>query len=590
MFKVPTSDGSFVNLLDAPFSRRGSFLAFANDNYGEDLYGKCNLWLCSSRITGIADFNANNGFRILKFALIHGGHAVPYIITTTPYEVILKSTYGNVRFTFAERKLVLAVADSPDLSLRMTIPKAVSWFVDPEPPTPLEKVDGAVLDFRASKLQVFSDNLWQNGDYTEARPDGNGKLVVAFEDFYKGEPKIRAAYPSYDDGLASVKADFDGYVAKIVPSLPAEFEPKRLQAAWQNWQMTVLPDGESAYKRTMVKMIHSIFEGAFVWQQPLQAIAHSRDLETAWDIFCSGFEHMGEDGKMTDSLTFEDVPSFGLKPPVHGTALLWLMDNTDFSKIPADSKKWVWEGLKKWTDFWTDTHDVDGDGVMEFAGLLETGWEDAPYFNVGFPCASPDLNALLALQMEALARLGRDIGKPESENAAWDAKSKTLIGKIVEKFWNGTEWFAFNAKTGEKSDSHTVSLYFTLLLGDKLPKEIVDKSIAYMFGENHFDTPYGLATETIDSDYFFHGFTQGSVITPSSFWMSIALEACGRADLAKKVSRAYCATLRDAGFFHIHNALTGLGDRSLTAFGEKGLFWSAWASGTYIYLAGRYGE
>ncbi|MDR2605675.1 MAG: hypothetical protein LBC38_00135 [Oscillospiraceae bacterium] len=581
----------FVNLLDAPFSRRGSFLALANDNYGEDLYGKCNLWLCSSRITGISYFNANNGFRILKFQLIHDGHPMPYVIDTTPYEVVLRSRYGSVRFVFAETKLVTACADTSELSLRMTIQKPVTWFMDPQPATPLEKVSGAVLDFRASKLQVFADELYQNNEYTEARPGGNdGKVVVWFEDFFGKEPKIRNTYPSYDEGLASVKADFEDYCARICPKLPAEFEPGRLQALWQTWQMTVVPDGESAYKRTMVKMIHSIFEGAFVWQQPLQAIVHARDLKLAWDIYLSGFEHMGEDGKMTDSLTYKEEPSFGLKPPVHGTALLWLMDNTDFGSLPKSEKEWLYAKLVKWTEFWTKERDTDGDGIVEFSSLLETGWEDAPYFNIGFPNASPDLNALLALQMEALARLGRDIGKPEAECANWDSASKELIGKIVEKFWNGTEWFAVNAKTGEKSATHTVSLYFALLLGTRLPKEIVDKSIEYMFAEEHFDTPYGLATETLDSDYFFHGFTQGSIITPSSFWLAIALEWCGHSEIAKKVSRAYCAMLRDTGFFHIHNALTGKEDRSLTAFGEKGLFWSAWSSSCYLYLAEKYGE
>ncbi len=55
----------FVNLLDAPYSRRGSYMAFANDNYGEDLFGKCTLWLCNCRITGISfdSINAGNGFR-----------------------------------------------------------------------------------------------------------------------------------------------------------------------------------------------------------------------------------------------------------------------------------------------------------------------------------------------------------------------------------------------------------------------------------------------------------------------------------------------------------------------------------------------
>ncbi|MDR0937190.1 MAG: hypothetical protein LBM98_10955, partial [Oscillospiraceae bacterium] len=570
-----------------------SFLAFANDNYGEDLYGKCNLWLCSSRIKieGMMDFNANNGFRILKFQLVHGGHPVPYSIETTPYEITLKSKYGEVAFVIAETKLVLAKGKG-DAALRMSIPKPMSFFnLDATPVPAPAPLASTVFDFRTSKVQAapLKGTLVQNADYTELRP-ANGELLIAFEDFFKGEPKVRASYPTYAEGLASVTADFDEYVEQICPKLPAEFEPQRLQALWQNWQMTVTPDGESAYKRRMVKMIHSIFEGAFVWQQPLQAIVHAKTPAIAWDIFCSAFEHMSEDGKLTDSLTFEDVPSFGLKPPVHGIALLELMKLIDVTQFEQKEKEWVWEGLKKWTDFWFTTHDTDGDGVAEFANILETGWEDSPSFNVGFPNASPDLNALLVLQMEALAKFGRLIGKDEAVLAKLEADAKVLTGKIVEKFWNGTEWFAYNAKTGDKSDSHTISLFFPLLLGDRLPKEVVDKSIEFMFAKGGFDTPYGLATETLDSDYFFHGFTQGSVITPSSFWLAIALEACGRADLAKKVSRAYCAMQRDTGFFHIHNALTGKEDRSLTAFGEKGLFWSAWSSGTYIYLAGKYGN
>ena len=581
----------FVDLLDAPYSRCGSFLALANDNQGEDLYGKSNLWVCTSRLEPVTDFNTNNGFRKIKLQLVHNGQVVPTVISTTPYEVMLRSRYGEIRFVFAERKLILAEGKD-GLALRLKLQKAVTWWADPEPATPLAEVKSSAFDLKTSTLLAVAANgtLFENNEYTEIRPDANGKITLALEDFFKASPAVRAAYPTYAEGLADVTADFDEYCAAICPELPAEFEPVRLQALWQNWQMTVLPDGESAYTRRMVKMIHSIFEGAFVWQQPLQAIAHAKNPAWAWEIYCSGFGHMSEDGKMTDSLTYQEVPGIGLKPPVHGAALLWMMDNMDMDQFDKAEKEWVWEGLKKWTEYWTNTHDVDGDGVVEFAALLETGWEDAPYYNIGFPNASPDLNALIILQMDALARLGRHLGKDEAICAKWEADAKTLAGKLVEKFWNGTEWYTFNAKTGEKSNSHTISLYFTLLLGDRLPKEIIDKSIEFIFAENHFDTPYGLATETLDSDYFFHGFTQGSIIVPSSFWMALALEACGRGDLAKSVSRKYCAMLRDKGFFHIHNALTGNEDRSLTAFGERGLFWSAWATGTFIYLAKKYGE
>ena len=64
----------FVDLLDAPFSRRGSYFCFANDNLkAENLYGKSNLWLCNCRSVDYAmiDLTKPNNFRqILLQALL----------------------------------------------------------------------------------------------------------------------------------------------------------------------------------------------------------------------------------------------------------------------------------------------------------------------------------------------------------------------------------------------------------------------------------------------------------------------------------------------------------------------------------------
>ncbi|MDR1330397.1 MAG: hypothetical protein LBK23_12435, partial [Oscillospiraceae bacterium] len=250
----------FADLLDAPFSRRGSFIAFANDNYGEDLYGKCTLWLCNSRIamTGVMDFSQNNGFRQIKLQPVRNGKILPCVISTTPYEVILETRYGSLRFTIGERKLVLVRGEN-GLSLRLTrAPGPISFLSNPEPPTPLAEAKYTTLDFSVSKLLVtpITGTLKQSNMYAELSPDKNGILQAALEDVFVGEPKPRetSAYPTYDDAVADVKADFDGFCERVCPSLPKEFEPGRLPALWQTWSMTVEPDGESAYKRTMVKM------------------------------------------------------------------------------------------------------------------------------------------------------------------------------------------------------------------------------------------------------------------------------------------------------------------------------------------------
>jgi hypothetical protein len=71
--------------------------------------------------------------------------------------------------------------------------------------------------------------------------------------------------------------------------------------------------------------------------------------------------------------------------------------------------------------------------------------------------------------------------------------------------------------------------------------------------------------------------------------LCLALENCGRPDLARELGRKYASLLRDEGLFHIHNAITGKCDRTLTLAGERQLFWSGWTAGSYLYLADRYG-
>ena len=129
-----------------------------------------------------------------------------------------------------------------------------------------------------------------------------------------------------------------------------------------------------------------------------------------------------------------------------------------------------------------------------------------------------------------------------------------------------------------------------MLLGNRLPKEILEKTIAHILRPGGFKTEDGYASEAMDSPYLRHGFSAGSVITPTHFFIPMALEDCGLMDEARDAALRYCRTLKRCGFFHINNALTHREDRSLTAFGEKQLFWSAWTSSCYFFLADHYGR
>ena len=584
----------FVNLLDAPFSRRGSYITFANDNFGENIIGKSNLWLCNCRTVGFAMTNmlAPNNYRQILLQATKDGFPLSAFIQTTPYEVILQTNQGEIRFCIGEKSLVMA-RGTDGLGLKVT---PLAKLYQPASLAVTDEPDRRMIDFDMSRI-VYTPLIGSTRagqECIDLQPDDDGIVQAVFEDFLL-DPDLRKKeeYPSYEACVRNVKEEFDAFCEVVMPELPGEYEEMRLQALWQTWSMMVDPDGENDYKRPMVKMVHSIFEQAFVWQMPMQAIWLSRDPKLSWEVLCSSFEFQDRHGRLSDAVAFKHVPGgIAMKPPVQGMALLWLMDHgiIDAAQPSEEDRKWLLERLIRWTDFYYNYRDSDRDGLCEYFRFLETGWEDAPQYMMGMPLASPDLNALLALQLEAIARFGATLGMPEQEQESYRNRSKEAIARLLARFWDGEKWSCFAVETGQRSDSDNLSLHLPLILGRRLPDEVIEKSIANLFREGGFNSPYGITSEAMDSKYFHHGFAAGSVITPAHFFFCMALDDCGRHDLAVEIANKYCRTLKEHGFFHINNALTGREDRSLTAFGERGLFWSAWTSSCYLFLASRYGK
>ena len=585
----------FIDLLDTPYSRRGSYMSFANDNNGINVKGKSNLWLCNSRSLGYAmtSMGAQNNYRQVLLQPILNGRPVAAFINNTPYEVILETDWGEIRFCLGEKKMVM-IRGEKGLGLRITPP--APRFRGPISLAQPGAEGRRLIEFNMSNLVItpIAGKLKAFPAWLDLTPDENGVIQAAIDDC-PIDPELRGVeeFPSYDECVAAVKSEFDSFCEAVMPELPEPYEEKRLQALWQTWNMMVGPDDENDYRRPMVKMIHCIFEQAFAWQMPMQAICMNRDPKLAWDVFCSCFQYQDRHGRLSDAVPYKDVPGRpAMKPPIQGMGLLWLMDHgvIDAAAPSEEDRQWMLQRMIRWTEYYYNFRDSDGDGLCEYYRALETGWEDAPQYQLGYPLASPDLNTFLALQLEAIARFGALCGMPEEERQGYMARSKKLIGQIVERFWDGEGWFAFNTETGQRSDCDNISLYIPMLLGDRLPKEITEKCIAGLFRQGGFDSQCGLTSEALDSRYYRGGFSSGSVITPAQFFFCLALEDLGRRDLAEKVARAYCGALKDHGFYHIYNPLNGCEDRTLTAYGEKGLFWSAWTSSCYFFLADRYGR
>ena len=582
---------NFISLSDAPCSRRGSYMAFFNDHTGLDLYGKPKLYVSTVR--------GNGPYRQIRAEIVKDGASLPTVISTTESEVILQSMEGEFRFCIGESKFV-RIYGKDGLSLRLT-PKLgrssiVTDLKDGTWQFGMHESQAVLLPFTGKlKARASSTTTLMGTSMAvfEIEPDENGVVDVGIEEFMI-DPIHRPLdqYPSYEECVKSYQDDFDAFCESVCPALPEPWEDMRRKALWTIYGLMVEPDGETIFKHTMIKMLHGTFEHVSGWQQAMHVICLSGgNPALCWQILRGLFDYQDANGRIADIMTDLNWPKNAMKPPIQGLALNWLLDaDPELKAVSKEDAKHIYQGIVRWSEFFFRCRDLNKDGLMENRSAAETGWEDAPYFRVGFPLASPDMNSYVAIQLAAQARLGRLLGEDEAVCAAYEKQSEEMVQKIVASFWDGEKWFAYNADTLARSSTHTISLMGALILGKRLPQEIIDKTIATLMEKDKYLTPYGFATEAVDSPYFNHAFAQGSIIPPAQLIFCLALEAAGRFDLAREAGLRYLMTLREEGLFHTHNGLTGKPERGMVAFDEKFLFWSAWSSSIYLFMAKRYGK
>lgn len=580
---------NFISLSDAPFSRRGSYLAFFNAPHGEQMLGKPVLY--------ISNIRGNGPYRQIKAEIVKDGVSLPTVISTTESEVILESTAGEFRFCIGEAKFV-RIYGKDGLTLRLT-PTFSGFGIA----TDLK--DGCwQFNFSSSQAVIlpFTGKLtarpMMGGLYGTAacpftiEPDENGIVDVGIEEFLI-DPIHRPLdqYPSYEECVKSYQDDFDAFCEEICPAIPEPWEDMRRKALWTIYGLIVEPDGETIFKHTMIKMLHGTFEHVSGWQQAMHIICLSDTPKLCWTILRGLFDYQDANGRIADILTDQNWPKHALKPAFQGVALNWLLEkDPELKYVSKEDALYIFEHMVEWTNFFFRCRDLNKDGIMENRGAMETGWEDAPYFRIGFPLASPDMNAYVALQLEAQAKLGRKLGIDEARCAGYEADSKAMVERIIKAFWDGEKWTAYNADTGVRSSTQTINLMGALILGKRLPEDIREKTIATLMAKDKYLTPYGFATEAVDSPYFHHGFAQGSIIPPAQLIFCLALEACDHFEMAREAGLRYLMTLREEGLFHTHNGLTGKPERGMVALDEKFLFWSAWSSSIYLFMAKRYGK
>ncbi|MBE6711070.1 MAG: hypothetical protein E7579_08125 [Ruminococcaceae bacterium] len=427
------------------------------------------------------------------------------------------------------------------------------------------------------------DNLHRNHKtrMTVTCEDGRILMAIAVKSV---EPKEIALPICPEEEIAAIRAEWEEFLAKMPAECTDDPEVEEFaRVTWYNlWSCFVRAEG--CYTSDTMLMAKKMMTSTWSWDHCFNALAmaniadETMAKQVAMNQFLAPFVLQTELGVLPDMWNPDLETRWGTtKPPIHGWCFSKLMDRFDFTREELET---IYIYLKKWTGWWMDHSDTDGDGIPDYPQGCDSGWDNSTLFDIGYFLESPDLPAFLILQMRTLARISAKLGNAENE-AYWIAQSDALMTRFLEHSWNGERFVAKLSHTHECED-HPTSLLslMPLVLGDLLPADIREPLTAIL--ERDYLTENGPATEMPAGEkYDSDGYWRGPIWAPTTYLLVDGLRRGGRDDLAKTIAERYCnmSCRKAKGNYENFDALTGLGRRA------PGY---TWAASVYMMLHWEY--
>lgn len=560
------------------FSRAGAWLALSIDDLR---YGKGALHLTTNR--GMhAHGRLPEGTKLWRIQPTHEGKLVPFATQQTgAAELTLHTRYGAVRFTWADPAKLLAEGD-PGMGLLWTRSSETYELARPRKDGAWESIPkfGTPLCFKGLEGSAFRfDDSWDwhklsSGELTgRTEPGPDGGFTMVCEEF-PYSVKVRDSYPSFREGKADMQADWEAFLAKFPAFIPP-YDIKREETAYTLWTHLVGPT--QLTPRWLMLMFPGEMDSQ--WQLVQNAVALQDNTELSRSLLMAPLERQGENGQLAEGYDEAFLSTGGCKPPVYGWALKNILSHHDLGKEwPREELERLYEGAGRWADWFMENRDEDGDGLPGFQGGTENGFDEVTAFLDTLSLATPDLCAYEVLNFEAQGDLAKLLGKPQEEIEGWYRRSRELLERMIDKMWDGEHFVALRQFTHEPVFSGANMHYIPLVLGKRLPGEIADKMCADLMTEGKLLSPYGLASENMDSDYFeVTGVKMGSgaICPPGQLFILSGLWEAGKKAEAKEIFDRYAKRLMEGGFSHFIDPIHG----------EGTWFWGSWCRAVFTVLA-----
>ena len=548
------SEKTMFDLVKIPFSRKGSYLSVLNKQEGRDIdRGSVDeLYLSRSWNNSCALKRTD----LIKLSLLHDGEEVPYEYTATPSLLRLDSEYGYVE---------ICISPCDTFRLRGKGVKLRCYAAMGGHEGSLTREDGTwEISFTMIGKFLFvpiTGNMEASGglkwmyqtpepatiDFSADSPDGIFEGAI---NTYLSNGQKKNYYEPFDDAVSGAQADYEKWDKKY-PSVSEEFEKTRALATYVIWSSVMSP-----YKlitNEVVYMSRNSLADAFGWQQGYQAIAVYRDVKQAWDFLCNMFAYQLEDGQLPDWINDECSNYLSCKPPFQGLAFAWLWENADMNQLTVEDFAKLYYPMEKWAGWWFNYRDTDNDDIPQYSQPDESGWDDGSIFAKGVPVESPDLCAFLVLVTEALWKMAEKIGR-NADARYWKGRSEKLLNDMIKELWDGEKFVARLSGTHEIVGGACVALYQPIILGKRLPENILNKLIADLSEENGYLCEHGIASEHLKSPLLelLNGFCRGVVVSPVQLMMALGAKSAGADALAQEIALRFCKKVARDGFSLCH--------------------------------------
>lgn len=314
-------------------------------------------------------------------------------------------------------------------------------------------------------------------------------------------------------------------------------------------------------------------DSVWSWDHCFNAIALARGLpEHSLDQFLLPFDHQDDAGALPDSVTHSRVLHNFVKPPIHGWALRRIR-----AVLPTDldSKQLelCYERLARWSSFWLDHRVAAGRTLPTYQHGNDSGWDNSTVFDHDRVVESADLACFLAIQLEVVAELAQELGRPD-DATRWSAAAAKLTDAVLAELWDGARFTTYAPLSGRRGSSESLLSALPIVACDSLPRSVVD-ALARQISD--LLTAYGPATEPPSSaSYQADGYWRGPIWAPSTLLVEDGLRRGGHTELADEVSARFRRLCEQSGFAENFDALTGDGlrDRAYT-----------WTAATYLVLS-----